>query len=99
MPRKVRTSPEAARALAAARSRFRQPGAGRAAEGLWNALRQAPKTLRDHPYAGVKSHDHPSVRQLVVSGYRLIYLIEKDTGDPHTAGDIQIFAILAPGEP
>jgi hypothetical protein len=39
------------------------------------------------------------VRQIVVSGYRLIYLIEHDTGDPGTAGDIQLLAVLAPGQP
>jgi hypothetical protein len=39
------------------------------------------------------------MRQFVVAGYRLIYLIEDDTGDPATAGDIQIVAVLAPGQP
>jgi len=39
------------------------------------------------------------MRQLVVAGYRIIYLIENDTGDPATAGDIQIVAVLAPGLP
>jgi len=39
------------------------------------------------------------MRQLVVSGYRLTSLIENDTGDPGTAGDIQLLAVLAPGQP
>lgn len=97
MRRRVTTAPVAALALAEARIWLTQPGAGPAAAKRWISLKTAPRTLRDHPYAGTPSQDHPSVRQMVVSGYRLIYAITPDTGDAATTGDIEIYAVLPPG--
>ena len=98
MPRQVRTAPEAALALAAARRWLLQPGSGITGARRWNALRVARRSLRDHPYLGGESDEHPNHRQLVVSGYRLIYHLDPDTGDSATAGDVRIVAVFGPGQ-
>jgi hypothetical protein len=46
-----------------------------------------------------KSNEHPGFRVRVVSGYRVIYEVDPDTGETATAGDILIVAILGPGQP
>jgi plasmid stabilization system protein ParE len=96
--RKVTTAPEAARGLAEARRWLCQPGAGPFGVRRWEALRAARRSLRDYPYLGGTSEEHPRHRQLVVSGYRLIYRVEPDTADSATAGDVRIVAVFGPGE-
>lgn len=39
-----------------------------------------------------------TLRQLVVSGYRVIYRVDHDTGEGSTAGDVRILALFGPGE-
>ena len=99
MPRKVTTAPEAALALAAARRWLRQPGSGPVGARRWDALRDARRSLRDYPYLGAVSDEHPGHRQHVVSGYRLIYQVDPDTGDSATAGNVRIVAVFGPGQP
>lgn len=99
MPRRVTTAPGAVLALAAARRWLLQPGSGPAGARRWDALREARRSLRDHPYLGGESEEHPGHRQYVVSGYRLIYRVHPDTGDGATAGDVRIVAVFGPGQP
>jgi len=98
MRRCVVTAPEAALALAAARRWLQQPGSGPTGAGRWHALRDARRSLQDNPYLGSASAEHPSHRQLVISGYRVIYRVDPDTGAGATAGDIRIVAVFGPGE-
>ena len=62
-------------------------------------LRDAGERLLDNPYLGARVAGRSQTRQLAVSGYRLIYTVEPDTGDADTAGDIVIIAVLGPGQP
>jgi plasmid stabilization system protein ParE len=54
--------------------------------------------LRQYPYLGAESAEIPGHRQIVVSGYRIIYQVNPDTGDSATAGDIRVVAIFGPGQ-
>jgi len=36
---------------------------------------------------------------MVVSGYRVIYRVDPDTGADATAGDVTVLAVFGPGEP
>ena len=99
MARRVTTAPDAAVALAAARRWLLQPGSGKAGARRWQALRNARRSLRDYPYLGGASEEHPRHGQLVVSGYRLSYQVVPDTGESSTAGDVRIVSVFGPGEP
>lgn len=54
--------------------------------------------MLENPYLGGRVAGAAPARQLAVSGYRLIYTIEPDTGDANTAGDILIITVLGPGQ-
>ncbi len=75
-----------------------QPGSGPVGAQRWESLREARRTLRAHPDAGSESVEHPGHRQLVVSGYRIVYSVHPDTGDGTTAGDVRVVAVFGPGQ-
>jgi hypothetical protein len=43
--------------------------------------------------------DDPRQRIISVAGYRIIYAVNPDTGDNQTSGDVEVLAVLGPGEP
>jgi hypothetical protein len=96
--RNVVTGSDAARGLRQAREWLTQPGSGASGRRRWRAVRDAWMRLRDWPYAGPESPEHPGHRVLVVEGYAIIYRIECDTGDRATAGDVRLLAIFPPGK-
>jgi plasmid stabilization system protein ParE len=98
MARKVTTSPEALLGFDEAKKWLCQPGAGKIGLRRWQAIRDALRQLMRHPYIAPASPEIPDHRQLVVSGYRLIYQVNPDTGDSQTAGDVRIVAIFGPGQ-
>ncbi len=98
MPRKVTTAPIAAEGLRQARLWLTQPGSGADGRRRWERLRNARRNLRIYPYLGAPNDEQPGYYQLVVSGHRVIYRIDPDTGDSNTAGDIRILIILGPGQ-
>lgn len=98
MARRVTVAPVAARAFRAARVWLTQPGSGADGRARWEALRDARRRLMTHPHLGPPCADHPGYRQLVVSGYRLLYRVSPDTGDGGTAGDVRIVALSGPGQ-
>ena len=98
MTRKVSTSPAAAEAFRQARAWLLQTGSGQNGRARWDALRSARRRLRDYPYIGTASSELVGRRQFVVSGYRVIYRVDPDTGDSATAGDIRIVAVFGPGQ-
>lgn len=65
----------------------------------WETLRDVRGRLKAHPYLGPASDEHEGCRVLVVSGYRLIYEVDPDTGDAATAGDVRVLAVFGPGQP
>lgn len=99
MRRRVTTAPKAVRALAQARQWLLQPGSGANGRQRWEALRDARRKLLIYPYLGAISRDHEGHYQLTVSGYRLLYTIDPDTGYGATAGDVRIVAVFGPGLP
>jgi len=98
MRRKVTTTADATDALQAARLWLTQPGSGRSGRRRWEYLRDAGKRLRGNAYLGAVLPEVPGHRQLVVSGYRVIYQVQPDTGENATAGDIRIVAVFGPGQ-
>jgi plasmid stabilization system protein ParE len=98
MHRTVTTSTNALRALEEARKWLLQPGSGADAAKRWARLRNARRSLRQYPYLGAETAEIPGHRQIVVSGYRIIYQVTLDTGDSATAGDIRVVAIFGPGQ-
>jgi plasmid stabilization system protein ParE len=98
MPRRVLIAPAAAGDLRDARRWLLQPGSGPDARRRWEALKEVPRGLLDHPYRGRASADHPGYRELAVSGYRLLYQVRPDTGDAATAGDVEIVRVFGPGQ-
>ncbi len=99
MPRRVITSREAKANFEAARSWLLQPGSGARGRAKWEQLKQSRRDLRDFPCLGdTKDPDHRGRRRRIVAGYRLIYLVEPDTNDNATAGNVQILALFGPGQ-
>jgi len=99
----VRGAAKAQAALNDARRWLLQPGSGAYGRARWHALRDAADNLADLPYKGAPVPHQPGLRQLVVSGYRLLYRVEPDTGDSETgdsetAGDIAVLALFGPGQ-
>lgn len=96
MPRKVITSPTAAYGLRDARKWLTQPGSGPAGRRKWENIRDARRQLRQWPYSGPKSPEHPGCRYLIREGYLIVYQVDPDTGDAETAGDVTILAVFPP---
>jgi plasmid stabilization system protein ParE len=97
MPRKVTTAPAAAEGFRAARDWLTQPGSGPVGRQKWMNVRDARKRLRDFPYAGPPSPDHPGLRNPIREGYAIVYRVDPDTGDSATAGDVTVLAVFLPG--
>ena len=97
MPRKVLTAPAAAEGFRVARDWLTQPGSGLMGRRKWMNVRDARKRLRDFPYAGPPSPDHPGLRNLVGEGYVIVYRVDQDTGNSATAGDVMVLAVFPPG--
>jgi hypothetical protein len=93
MRRKILVAHTAALGFRRAQIWLCQPGAGPDGVARWQTLREARKSLRDHPLIGTEHPADPAFRQLVVSGYRIVYQIEAATSD------ILIVALFGPGEP
>jgi plasmid stabilization system protein ParE len=73
-----------------------QPGSGSRGRARWHHLRDMRRRLRDRPYLGPKSQEHPGCRYFVCEGYVIVYQVAPDTGDTATAGDIIILALFGP---
>ena len=96
MPRKVVTAPAAAEGFRAARPWLMQPGSGPRGRARWHHLRDMRRRLRDWPYLGPNSKEHPGCRYFVCERYLIVYQVEPDTGETATAGDIIILAVFGP---
>ncbi len=92
MAARLRIAPAAAKDLRLARAWLLQPGSGAEARRRWEALRQAPRRLLEQPWRGRPSRDHGDYRELVVSGYRLLYRL--DDG----ATTIDLLRVFGPGQ-
>lgn len=92
------TAPKAAVDLRGARTWLLQPGSGPDARARWEALRDARRSLRDHPYLGRRDEGHEGCRVLSVSGHRIVYQVTPDTGDAETAGDVEVLRVFGPGQ-
>ena len=99
MARKVTTAPDALQALRQARAWLVQTGSGPRGQARWAALRDSLRRLQTHPYLGARIDGRPGRYQWVVSGYRVIYRVDPDTGDSGTTGDIRVVAVFGPGQP
>jgi len=95
--RRVVTAPAAARGLRDAHRWLTQPGAGPVGRAKWENIRAARRWLRDWPYAGAESPEHPGCRALIAEGWQIVYQLTPDTGDGATAGDVMILAVFPPG--
>jgi plasmid stabilization system protein ParE len=97
MSRRVITAPTAAKGLRDARIYLTQPGSGPGGRQKWENIRDARRQLRERPYIGPQSPEHPGCRCLVREGYRIVYEISPDTGSTETAGDVTVLAVFPPG--
>jgi plasmid stabilization system protein ParE len=97
MPRTITLAPSAKQDLAAVRDWLLQPGAGQRARQRLADIRQAIRDLRQAPCLWPVV-DHPGVREIPISGYRVMYEVTPDTGHNTTAGDIEILRIFGPGQ-
>ena len=98
MPRRVIATPVAAEGFRAARKWLLQPGSGVGGRGRWNHLRAVKRQLRDWPYIGPESPEHPGGRYFVCEGHFIVYRVDPDTGDSATAGDVIILTVFGPGQ-
>lgn len=96
MPRRVITAPAAAEGLRTARKWLMQPGSGERGRRRWEHLRDIRRTLRDWPYLGAASNDHPGCRYVACEEHYIIYEVVPDTGLSATAGDVIILAVFGP---
>lgn len=91
-------APSAARAFKEARHWLLQAGAGPDGTSRWQAIRDVRRNLKVHPYLGTASTEAAGHRRVTISGYRLIYQIDPDTGYERTAGNIRNVALFDPGQ-
>ena len=96
MPRRVVTARAAAVGLRAARRWFIQPGSGVVGQKSWQHILAVIQQLRDFPYLGFRSDEHPGCYRLSVEGYLIVYQIDPDTGERATAGTVTILAVFSP---
>ncbi len=89
---RVLIAPAAAEDLRRAREWLLQPGSGPHARRRSEALRQAPRSLAEHPPRGRPSADHPGYRELAVSGWRLLYRVSPGRGG------VEILRVFGPGQ-
>jgi hypothetical protein len=71
-----------------------QPGSGPQGRARRHCLSDIRRQLRDWPYLGSNSQEHPGCRYFVCEGLLIVYQVEPDTGDNATAGDITILAVF-----
>ncbi len=84
--------------LAAVRAWRTQPGAGPKAIERLRRIRAAIRRLKDTPCL-YPIGDHPGVREMPTDGgYRVLYLVDPDTGRGDTAGDIIVLRVFGPGQ-
>jgi len=93
--RSVTISPEAAADLIAARRWLLQPGAGQVARRRLRNIRGSIRALRQAPCLWAIG-DHPDIREIPVEGYRVLYMVEPDTGSNETAGDVIVLRLFGP---
>ena len=74
-----------------------QPGSGRTARGRLQSVLTALRDLVLHP-CRFPVGQHPDVRERSVSGYRLLYVVDPDTGSDRTAGNVTVLRIYGPGQ-
>jgi hypothetical protein len=74
-----------------------QPGSGRAARDRIRSVRRALLELRLLP-CRFPIGEHPGVRERFVAGYRLMYIVQPDTGSDRTAGDVTVLRVYGPGQ-
>lgn len=98
MARAVRLTLEAEAGFASARRWLLQPGSGSQGKARWDALRAATRTLAEAPYRGAAAPGDPGLRQVIISGHRLLYRVFPDTGQTATVGDVTVIALFGPGQ-
>ena len=62
-----------------------QSGSGPRGRARWHCLRDIRRQLRDWPYLGSNSQEHPGCRYFVCEGLLIVYQVEPDTGDTSTS--------------
>lgn len=96
MARKVITAPAAAKGLRDAYLYLTDPGSDPVGRKRWESIRDARRQLRERPYIGPKSPEHPGCRCLIREGYFIVYEVSPDTGDSDTTGDVTVLAVSRP---
>jgi plasmid stabilization system protein ParE len=95
LTRSVTISPEAAADLVAARRWLLQPGSGQVALRRLRNIRSSIRALRQAPCFWAIG-DHPDIREIPVEGYRVLFIVEPDTGSNDTAGDVTALRLFGP---
>lgn len=95
MIRSVTISPEAAADLIAARRWLLQPGSGQVARRRLRNIRSSIRALKQAPCLWAIG-DHPDIREIPVEGYRVLYMVEPDTGSNDTSGDVIVLRMFGP---
>lgn len=98
MARRLSYTNEAVADLEAVRRWQTQPGSGAAAIRRLRRIRAAIKRLRLDPCL-YPVGDHPGIREFTADGgYRVVYIVESDTGRSDAAGDVLILRVFGPGQ-
>jgi len=96
MPRVLRLSPAALRDLDAARMWLHQPGSGPQAWDRFIKIRASIQDLAKVPCRWPRFPRGRNARRLISGRYAIIYVVEPDTGDNDTAGDVMILRVYGP---
>ncbi len=83
--------------LGAIRGWLTQSGSGARAHRRLEAIRTAIRRLKKVPCLFAIG-EHPHVRELPIAGYRVMYIVEPDTGRNDTAGDVLVLRVFGPGQ-
>src|SRR5580704_923347 len=83
--------------LAGIRRWLRQPDAGAVAQRRLQRIQSAIRELRSTPCRWPHS-EHEGSRERIVEGYRIVYVVDPDTGENNTAGNVVIRRIFGPSQ-
>ncbi len=76
---------------------YAQPGAGLAAKARLRRILAAIRSLQRNPIIWPRG-ERPGTREHRAEGHTIVYIVDPDTGDSRTAGDVYVLRVFGPGQ-
>lgn len=97
MPRRIYYTAAALDDIERMRRWYSQPGAGKTAKERARRIAAAVRSLRRDPIMWPRGEIR-GTRERTVEGYTIVYLVDPDTNDLQTAGNVFVLRVFGPGQ-